>query len=375
MRTRSKARSSAALAALPRPVDDVKRLAAAAQRAYRAAKERERRAKQRSSKLQDIVPLPRLYPAKTPAKVLDTVQCKLLLVRLSQDTADAQVNANNLPVNLECPSSPPSPTLKRRGRPRLPATSSEKNLTLHDASTGAIILQRVAPTSLRKRQQTANSAVRGKQCLDAFLKKQSSVQLDPNRLSSVHYLGIWHTTGNGSLDFTKETREYRKQAFELLKWAKDHTRLVFNAIRPHIHPSFQANLASRAQQPLQWLKDCLSDKATRTLHPWYTTIAFFATFSPGSHRDTRDETPSVLFNFGSSMYLEIPEYGVKITVNPLDVVILNSRTHSHRTQPTTTGDDSQRWAMSCFYRSSIFNMHPCSRIAAKHIVKVFGESE
>jgi hypothetical protein len=361
------------LAALPRPVDDVKQLVAAAQRAYRAAKEKERRAKHRSSKLQDVVPVRRLYPARTPAKVLDTIQCELLLARQSQDCAP--VNVTDSPASLEHPSSPQSPTLKRRGRPRLPATLSEKNLTLYDAATGAIILQRMAPTSLRKKQQAANSAVRGRQCFDAFLKKQSTVHLDSNRLSSVHYLGIWHTTGNGSLDFTKETREYRKQAFELLKWAKDHTRLVFNAVRPHIHPSFQANLARRAQQPLQWLKDCLSDKATRTLHPWYTTIAFFDTFSPGSHRDTRDETPSVLFNFGSSMYLEIPEYGVKITVNPLDVVILNSRTYSHRTQPTTIGDDSQRWAMSCFYRSSIFNMHPCSRIAAKHIVKVFGDAE
>jgi len=304
------------------------------QRERRAAAERQRRETLRARKLSSTFTLPRKHTITDKIakdqEFIDSIQYKLL---------------------------PDGPT--------------HDNITLMDERTGSVILQRISPTSAKKKRAAEKSAQDGRKKFEAYVAKKPPEDRTEDltkRLTREYHLGIWHTTGQTILDFTGQSRheKCRAEALDLLLWAKEHSNTFLTPLREHIHPSFYPNLKHRAGTAFEWLTKNVGKKSTDFLHPWYTTIALFAGFSAGAHTDHRDEAPSFLYNFGGSVFLELPEFAVRILVRPLDIVILNSPTFYHRTQPAGE-DEKLRWSMSSFFRTSIFIMQPVTRMKEEYL--------
>jgi len=269
--------------------------------------------------------------------------------------------------------------------------SGRPNLTVADRKTEEIILQRISPTSYDKMLETRASAEAGRILFDQYLDKKTpgwtiqrgkssakKLKITINKRKVIeHHLGIWHSRGKNSLDFTKETtfHRYKEEALELLDWARQHTDLVMKTAKASIHPSFRSNIKARSKGR-KWLTSIFGERSIELLHPWWTTIAFFSNFAGGIHVDQDDCIPSFLFNFGEPAWIELPEYSVKVLVEPLELVILNSRTFYHRTRPFDPflhGSSllGYRWAFSGFFRDGIFNREPVSKVAKWRLDAIF----
>lgn len=247
------------------------------------------------------------------------------------------------------------------------------NLTLLDLQSQEVILQKISPTSHRKALEAQASCKTGKDLFDKYcLKKGTASTLDPTRHSVGHHLGIWHDQANFTLDFTRETLKpaYKKEAIDLLAWARKHTDNILLPARNLYHPRYLEHLSQRLPSHL-WLSSFFGDRAVSLVHPWYSTTAFFHDFSSGYHVDKHDTSPSFLFNFGQPVWIEFPEFAAKVKIQPLDLVLLNSRSYWHRTAPIDETSSSGRWAFSAFLRSSIFEMRPVSKISASRLDSIF----
>ncbi len=268
------------------------------------------------------------------------------------------------------------------------AATGRANLTLEDSKTGEVILQKITPSSYDKMLELRASAEVGKAHYDRYLekkvsawtvKKVSTNVVKPSHKFKIskrkvveHHLGIWHTTGKKTLDFTEDTMnpKYKDEALQLLGWARSHSQLALKSAP--IHQSFAANIKARSKGR-SWLESIFGKRSIKQLlYKSWTTVAFFSNFAGGIHRDEKDCIPSFLFNFGEAAWLDLPEFSAKILIQPLDVVILNSHTFHHRTGPFET-DSSNRWAFSGFFRTSIYNMESVCSIAQHRLDSIFGK--
>lgn len=264
--------------------------------------------------------------------------------------------------------------------------STRPNLTLADRDTKEIVLQRISPTSYAKFLEAKKSSLIGKHLYDQYLAKKpipiSTISTQKLKIKLTkrkvieHHLGIWHSRGKQTLDFTKETTDYRykPEALDLLFWARMHTDLVMRTAQPSIHPSFRSNISSRSKGR-KWLASIFGSKSIELLHPWWTTVAFFSNFAGGIHLDNDDCIPSFLFNFGEAAWIELPEFSVKILVKPMDLVILNSRSFYHRTRPFVPPGHSaagNRWAFSGFFRDAIYHRETVCKVAEWRLDSIFG---
>ncbi|EPQ27126.1 uncharacterized protein PFL1_05407 [Pseudozyma flocculosa PF-1] len=114
------------------------------------------------------------------------------------------------------------------------------------------------------------------------------------------HLGVWHTTGDRDLTFTAETLSHMDNTIPLLKWIKKHTELFCCKLKT-IHQAYQEAFKTR-KIGMDWV---------------------------ASIHETKDETPSILYNFGTPAFHVLPAYKVNVKMQPLDVVIsLMSRSGS-----------------------------------------------
>lgn len=269
------------------------------------------------------------------------------------------------------------------------SSSTRPNLTLADTDTKKIVLQRISPSSYDKKLEAQASSQLGKVLYDRYLNKKNTpwsickvkastqklkIKLTKRKVIE-HHLGIWHSRGKSTLDFTKETTNagYKDEALDLLAWARVHTDIVMKTAHFSIHESFQHNIKTR-KKGSKWLASIFGKKSIELLHPHWSTVAFFSSFAGGIHLDNQDCIPSYLFNFGEAAWLKLPEFSVKIWVEPLDLVILNSRTFYHRTRcvdTSSTSAVSNRWAFSGFFREGIYNREPVCKIAEWRLDAIF----
>lgn len=137
--------------------------------------------------------------------------------------------------------------------------------------------------------------------------------------------------------------------------------------------SFDNNLCGH-EPGRAWLTEYFGN-GVQVLHPWWTTVAFFTSFPAegGVHCDDTDCIPSLLFNFGEAALLALPEFGVSVCIEPLTVVLLNSRTYFHQTLAVEGG--IARWAFSGFFCQSIYDQKPVSAIAATKVAALLQHSQ
>ena len=241
------------------------------------------------------------------------------------------------------------------------------NLTLLDQ--GKVVLQRISPTSHRKALEAKASCKAGKILFEKYCSKKQESQVNGSRQAIEHHLGIWHTQGQSSLNFTAETLHYRykQEALDLLAWSSKHARSILIPAAQLIETEFQQQLGERPRA-MAWLSSLFGSRVVDLLlHPWYSTTAFFVEYSAGFHRDQEDCNPSFLFNFEEPAWIELPEFEARVKVHPLDLLVLNSHDYWHRTVKPVEATGKNRWAFSAFLRRAIFEMRPVSKVAAHRL--------
>lgn len=260
------------------------------------------------------------------------------------------------------------------------------NLTLTDVSNGQVIVQRLSPSTPDIHAKLIASSKEGERRHKAYLAKRdkknrnnkpSAPQITTQRAIPEHHLGFWHSQGCHSLDLTHDTKgnAWREKGLELLAWAKTYADVALIGLEKEIDSSFAANLDGRLAGR-QWLEAQFGD-TVQLLHKWWTTVAFFSGFpiGQGLHTDDNDCSPSFLFNFGEPAYLQLPEFGVAVQVNPHDIVVLNSRRYLHQAASVVPGSTgSGRWAFSGMFRQHIYDRKPVSKVSAKQMLTLLKTS-
>ena len=93
---------------------------------------------------------------------------------------------------------------------------AEGNLILVDSETGQPFLQRLSPTSYKKKQKAARSAAEGLKKMEIAMQGAN-----PGTKRSKLDLGIWHGIGNSTFNVSHDLRT-GKGCPQLLGWARDH---------------------------------------------------------------------------------------------------------------------------------------------------------
>jgi len=109
--------------------------------------------------------------------------------------------------------------------------------------------------------------------------------------------------------------------------------------------------AQAAKFRKDWIKEHFQDQAD-LLSPWWCMVSTFDSFTQEEHTDDYDRDPSFLFNFGQPCILHLRSYGVGIPIQPLDVVLFNTKL-DHWTEAADDGE-GKRWAFAGFYRERVF---------------------
>ncbi|SPO30517.1 uncharacterized protein UTRI_06447 [Ustilago trichophora] len=222
-------------------------------------------------------------------------------------------------------------------------------VVLQDSATGNPILQLFAAQKRSKR--LAVSETEGKAIFDQVANTGQA------KRSLIPAFGLWHSIGS-SYGFTDLSRRYRNLAMKLLLWTKSHTNAALH--KQEIHPFFKEKLSKR-RYIRQHLRKHFG-KDIDLLHSFWSTVFLFKNTTSNPHKDTADENPSLLFNFGGGAWLALPEFGVKVKLQRLDTLIFASREYKHYT--LVDGDGDQRWGIGCFMRSSILQKEPIHTFAA-----------
>lgn len=101
------------------------------------------------------------------------------------------------------------------------------------------------------------------------------------------------------------------------------------------------------------------------LHPLYNVCVPFVGFTGNVHIDRWDAAPTLLLNFDYCR-LHLPEYDLDVDLYPGDTVFLDTSVyHSTKPHPGYTGQDNDRWAISC-YSQALLCRRVCSRRYAEH---------
>ncbi|CBQ71293.1 conserved hypothetical protein [Sporisorium reilianum SRZ2] len=245
--------------------------------------------------------------------------------------------------------------------------ASKTNLLLRDSHTDNPLLMRISPTSVYKQDQARQAAETGYQCLKEF---KESIPMRQTR--GLFELGIYHSVGQSYLGFMKANKqeELKKEAWELLKWARDYSAKHLLTIRTLLPAEWRKDMES--QEKKEFLKK-LFKKQADLLSPWWTTITFFNSFTGKAHFDHSDHTPSFLFNFGAPCLLVLHNYKVKVQLNAFGIAVFGNRQLHHSTLPTD--EDGERWAFSAFYRKAIYNEQGPSQIGKDVLDAVLGQEE
>ncbi len=226
----------------------------------------------------------------------------------------------------------------------------EENITLVDRESEAIILQKISPSSYSKMLDTRYSGDEGNKLLyDAYLSKKIpawTAKKDPRptstrsrsqrgKLSSITLYLALSRQRLARLHKRNHQCSIQTRSSRLLAWANKHIKLVLATAADSIHPSFHHNLKTRSKGR-RWLVSIFGKRSVELLHPFSTTLAFFLLeLCWWHHVDEQTAYPRCLFNFGEPAWIKLPEFSVKLLVEPLDLVILNSRTFYHRTGLST----------------------------------------
>ncbi|SMY25770.1 unnamed protein product [Zymoseptoria tritici ST99CH_1A5] len=186
----------------------------------------------------------------------------------------------------------------------------------------------------------------------------------------VYHLGIWAGQGQTTPVWTSDTKQSggpaatcttrRDRVDDVLLFARQYmedyiARYLHSRTNRHgIPEEIQAELRSRAD--VFAVLQRTFPGADGLLHPLYSIVTPFTTFSPREHRDTSDTDYSILANFGAGCWLVLPELQLRVHLQPYDLVIFQTNSLTHATA-AVDGDceADQRWSLSYYQRKAVRN--------------------
>ncbi|CDR98517.1 hypothetical protein [Sporisorium scitamineum] len=176
------------------------------------------------------------------------------------------------------------------------------NVTLTDADTGNILLQRFAPPFLNIAELMDQRATEGickfqNVCTTAKCKKHSptTCQIEDWQKSLHFHFGAWYNQTKVNLVISSETHQAGNEAgkpavADFIAWFKIFFKLTD---REQIHFPW----ANKHVEGLDVI-----------CQPLYLTFSLFQGFSGTSHIDNKDADVSILINLGQHAILELHEY-------------------------------------------------------------------
>ncbi|CBQ72531.1 conserved hypothetical protein [Sporisorium reilianum SRZ2] len=197
--------------------------------------------------------------------------------------------------------------------------ASKMNLLLRDSNSGLPLFMRISPTSFQ---------------YFGSKRSQQLPETQGNNPSSCYQgkleLGIYHSIGHSYLGFTDDNKKPKtgKEATELLKWARDHSKDHLLAINTLLPGEWKHHMETREGKKETFIKKIFNRQAD-LLSPWWTTVTFFDSFTSQPHTNDADHPPSFLFNFGAPCFLVLHNYNIKVQLDPLDIAIFNTHTLNH----------------------------------------------
>ena len=270
-----------------------------------------------------------------------------------------------------------------------------RNINLIDSATGAIILQRFGPTSLRHSDDMRESAEHGADLLKEVTahsrcKKHSAAtrQTKEQQVFPHYHFGAWYDKFGNNLVLTGETsqagnEEGKKPVTDFCAWFKlfaiEYIQPLVDNKDSGLCGAFRSELIERQARHFLWAKKQVSG-LERLCHSLYSTLSPFQGFSGTSHVDDRDADVSILVNLGQHAILELRDYNCHIVLQPLDVVVFLSNSVYHRTlqHPAHIAAKSkagERMAITCFFRKALLEQKEPKKQNILYLAEISEEQE
>lgn len=241
------------------------------------------------------------------------------------------------------------------------------NIILKD--NGTVILQRLGGIFSHRNASVMRAEEQvGFQLYEKVL--ESAIIHKTKRKQSGYHFGIWTEVGHQSPIVSLDTRQEGnpdglKATMDFCIWVRHY---INRFVSPLLHQRYET--AQEILEEYTKRKDCFEwllnqehgDLARLICDPMYSTFSPFNAYTKVAHLDGSDADYSVLINFGAKCYLDLPQYKLKVDLQPFDVVFFKSNTIKHGTSPNA-GEKNQdaRWALSCYLRKTFvkeFKKHP-----------------
>ncbi|CDR88950.1 uncharacterized protein SPSC_05782 [Sporisorium scitamineum] len=248
------------------------------------------------------------------------------------------------------------------------------NVTLTDADTGNILLQRFAPPFLNIAELMDQRATEGickfqNVCTTAKCKKHSptTCQIEDWQKSLHFHFGAWYNQTKVNLVISSETHQAGNEAgkpavADFIAWFKiffsEHVqKSIVNNKNSGLCDSFCQELTDREQIHFPWANKHVEGLDV-ICQPLYLTFSLFQGFSGTSHIDNKDADVSILINLGQHAILELHEYNCQLVLQPLDVVffLLNSVYHhtlQHPAHIEEGSDPNDQMAITCLFHKAL----------------------
>jgi len=270
-----------------------------------------------------------------------------------------------------------------------------RHITLKDANTGKVILQRFGPSSLSTSAAMKVSAKRGKELFKVVSNKSKCKKLKAGTRQTKaqqtfphFHFGAWYDRFKTNLVLTGETQQTgnkdgKRPVTQFCAWFKE---FAVSYIQPLVNDKgsglcdvFRHELLERQAVHFPWA--CKQVRGLDDLcHSLYATISPFNGFSGTSHVDDEDADVSILVNFGQHAVLELRHYNCQIVMQPLDIVVFLSnsiyhRTLQHQAHVDAKKDPGDRLAITCFFRKALQDHKEPTNPNLLYLAKISAEEE
>ncbi|CCF49124.1 uncharacterized protein UHOR_13548 [Ustilago hordei] len=206
------------------------------------------------------------------------------------------------------------------------------------------------------------------------------------------HLGVWHDQAYQRLQLTADTLQNngthtaREAVGKFSEWLQHYTTkhvsplVAGNQIKTGLCDEFAAILHQQESIHYPWVKEHVAGY-DKFCHPLYLTFVPFRGFTIGDHTDMADSAISILLNFGQHAVLELPDYNIKLELQPLDIVLFCSnivyhKTTQHLSDQAVGSDVAECWAITCFFHKAIEqHMEPSIQNIFHYVAKVHSDTQ
>ncbi|CCF52820.1 uncharacterized protein (C-terminal fragment), partial [Ustilago hordei] len=193
------------------------------------------------------------------------------------------------------------------------------------------------------------------------------------------HLSVWHDQAYQRLQLTADTLQNngtntaREAVSKFSEWLQCYTT-------KHVSLLVAGNQIKTESIHYPWVKEHVAGY-DKFCHPLYLTFVPFRGFTIEDHTDMADSAISILLNFGQHAVLKLPDYNIKLGLQPLDIVLFRSnvvyhKTTQHLSDQAVVSDVAECWAITCFFHKAIEqHMEPSIQNVFHYVAKVHSDTQ